>query len=234
MKPLDQEPALTDRVRDAIVDSILDGTFQTGDRLAQEALAARLNVSRQPVSHALNLLKGQGVLVAFGRKGLTVAPMDPVLVRQLYQLRGPLDALAARLSAARIASGELSKRDLGGLHALVTRYTQDRPGNKTVIPPRELAARINADMQFHVTLYQLSGNPLIEDVTRAHWVHFRRSMRAVLTTPATRPPAWREHRKILDAVLCGDAPEAERLSIQHCQQAAEKATACLTNEGETS
>jgi len=231
MKPLDQKSALTERVRDAIIDSILDGTFQTGDRLAQEQLADRLNVSRQPVSHALSLLKEQGVLVTLGRKGLTVAPMDPALVGQLYQVRGPLDALAARLCAARVAANEIGARDLRALDALVKRNAPYDSRRGVDLPARQLTTHINADMVFHVSLYRLSGNPLIEDISRAHWVHFRRSMRAVLTNPAEHPQVWKDHREILNAVHDGDPDQAHRLSVQHCQHAAVKATASLTTKG---
>jgi len=219
MKPLDQERTLTDRVRDALVDAILDGTLRPADRLAQEALAARLGVSRQPVSHALKLLEDQGIAVSLGRKGLTVAPMDPELVQQLYQVRAPLDALAARLCAERVTTGKLRRSDLTGLSALVERFSDDTRGG--------LATRINADMTFHTRLYSLSGNPQIEAVTRAHWVHFRRSMSAVLTNPDVPPPAWDEHRNILDAIRDGDVTGAPKLALEHCRAAAAKAAAGL-------
>ncbi len=225
MKPLHPEPALTDRVRDAIVDAILDGSLLPGDRLAQEHLAERLGVSRQPVSHALRLLREQGILVALGRKGLTVAPMDPALVRQLYQVRAALDALAARLCAERFAAGELVGHDLRDLDALVRRFAPRTGAERD--GPSGLARRINADMAFHTGLYRLSGNPQIEAMTRPHWVHFRRSMRAVLTNPDAPPPAWDEHRAILDAVRRGDARAAERLALDHCRSAAEKACASI-------
>lgn len=228
MTPLGPTLALTERVRDAIVDSILQGTYRAGDRLAQEKLAEQLGVSRQPVSHALNVLKEQGVLVAFGRKGLTVAPMDPALVVQLYQIRGPLDGLAARLAAGRVAQGEVAPGALEPLRDLVDRYQDIGPD--AAKKPRDLAKRINADMRFHTVLYRLSGNPLVEEVTRPHWVHFRRSMQAVLTRPGGRPRAWDEHRAILAAILAGDATEAERLSIHHTQTAAATAEASLTKD----
>ncbi|MBB89932.1 MAG: transcriptional regulator [Magnetovibrio sp.] len=228
MPRLDPMPALAERVRDAIVDSILQGTYRAGERLAQEKLAEELGVSRQPVSHALNVLKEQGVLVTLGRKGLTVAPMDPALVVQLYQIRGPLDGLAARLAAGRVARGETAPGEVERLQDLADRYQDLGPGAEE--KPRELARRINADMQFHVGLYRLSGNPLIEDVTRPHWVHFRRSMQAVLTHPGGRSEPWVQHRAILAAVLAGDAPEAERLSTHHSQAAATTAEASLTKD----
>ena len=46
-----------------------------------------VGISRQPVSHALHLLKRQGLVEDFGRKGLRVVPLDPLRVMQLYQVR---------------------------------------------------------------------------------------------------------------------------------------------------
>ena len=71
MKPVASAPVLTDQVRSAIVDAIVAGDLRAGERLAQEDIARRLGVSRQPVSHALRVLREQGVLVDLGRKGLT-------------------------------------------------------------------------------------------------------------------------------------------------------------------
>ncbi len=39
---------------------------------------------------------------------------------------------------------------------------------------------IEADMNFHMFLYELSGNPLIIDAMRLNWQHLRRTMGAVL------------------------------------------------------
>lgn len=221
MQPLSPDAALTDRVCDAIVDAILDGDLVPGQRLAQERLAAALGVSRQPVSQALRLLGAQGILVPLGRKGLTVAPMEPALVAQLYELRGALDALAARLCAERVGRGALTEAELAPLGALTERFAGPEGARAG------LAERINADMRFHTALYELSGNPQIERVTRPHWVHFRRSMRAVLTHPQAPPPAWDEHRAILEAVRAADADRAEALALRHCRAAAAKAGACL-------
>ena len=58
--------------------------------LARPDFAERLNVSRQPVSHALRLLKRQGLVVEHGRRGLSVAPIDPA--EPLGTLQGLGDA----------------------------------------------------------------------------------------------------------------------------------------------
>lgn len=212
MKPVSPTPVLTDRVRSAIVDAIVDGSLRAGDRLAQEDIARRLGVSRQPVSHALSVLKQQGVLVELGRKGLTVAPMEPARLRGLYAVRAALDALAARAAAARIRDGTAPGPELESLQALVAHYHAVPAG----VP---LAVLVNADAAFHVALYRLSGNPWIEEITQPHWVHFRRCMHAVLEDRAKRGEVWPEHREILDAVIVGDEQRAGELAEQHASRA---------------
>ena len=103
MQPLDPQPALIDRAYERLVAAIADGTLAPGQRIRQEELGRALGVSRQPISHALQLLKQQKLVEENGRRGLIVSEIDAARVRELYQVRSALDALAARLAAERAA-----------------------------------------------------------------------------------------------------------------------------------
>ena len=103
MQPLDSQPALIQRAYERLVEAIADGTLAPGQRIRQEELGRMLGVSRQPISHALQLLKQQRLVEENGRRGLIVSTIDAVAIRELYQVRTALDALAARLAAERIA-----------------------------------------------------------------------------------------------------------------------------------
>src|SRR3954470_7425740 len=94
-------PDLAERVYRALVDAISSGALAPGARLLQEDVAARLAVSRQPVLQALRLLKNDGFVLDAPGRGVLVAPLDVAAMRSIYQVRGALDALAARLAAAR-------------------------------------------------------------------------------------------------------------------------------------
>lgn len=220
MKPVSQSPVLTDQVRSAIVDAIVDGSLRPGERLAQEDIARRLGVSRQPVSHALSVLKQQGVLVELGRKGVTVAPMEPARLQGLYAVRAALDALAARAAAARVRDGAATGPEVDALQALVAHYHGLPAGTP-------LTVLVSADVAFHVALYRLSGNAWIEAVTQPHWVHFRCCMHAVLEDRAQRGEVWPEHREILDAVLAADEQLAGQLAEQHARRAGDTTAARL-------
>ena len=96
LDPVRSEPALIDKIHDQLVDAISVGRLPPGERLTQERVAKLLSVSRQPVSHALQLLKHRGLAVRSGRKGLAVAPLDAKRIWQLYQVREALDGLDPR------------------------------------------------------------------------------------------------------------------------------------------
>src|SRR5271170_2236134 len=111
MKPVGLSPVLIDQVYDRLVEAIADGTLAPGQRVRQEALAVLLGVSRQPVSHALQLLKRQRLVEEQGKRGLVIAAIDAERILALYQVRAALDGLAARQAALQIARGAAPARD---------------------------------------------------------------------------------------------------------------------------
>src|SRR6476619_4243772 len=124
MIPLDPLPNLIDQVYTRILDAIVDRTLLPGQRITQNELAEKLGVSRQPVSHALHLLHRQGLVAESGRRGFEVRALDPARIRQLYEVRGAIDALAARLAAARVGT------DAPGRAALVAALEAGRAVGK--------------------------------------------------------------------------------------------------------
>ena len=212
MQPLDPQPALIDRAYERLVEAIADGSLAPGQRIRQEELGRALGVSRQPISHALQLLKQQKLVSEHGRRGLIVSEIDPDRVRDLYQVRSALDAAAARLAAERVARWMI---------AAPQRQAAERALAAGLALPSDapLLAFIQADVAFHTALYRLSGNRAIEDTVAAQWPHLKRSMGAVLDDPERRPLVWTEHREILRCILAGDPAGAERAAQGHTDRA---------------
>ena len=205
MTPLAASPNLIDQVYDRILQGIADHSLPPGHRIRQHELAERLGVSRQPVSHALHLLHRQGLVAESGRKGFEVTRLDPVRLRQLYEVRGAIDGLAARLAALRAAA------DPRGCETLEHALQAGRVIDDTA-PLSELTA---ADVAFHSAIYQLSGNPAIQETVAPQWPHMRRAMAAVLDGLAYRASAWAEHEAIVAAILAGQADAAQALAQTH-------------------
>ncbi|MBR0641638.1 GntR family transcriptional regulator [Plastoroseomonas hellenica] len=205
MIPLNPAPNLIQQVYDRILSAIVDHSLAPGDRIRQQELAEQLGVSRQPVSHALHLLHRQGLVVESGRKGFQVTPLDPARIRQLYEVRGALDGLAARLAAGHAGS------DAAGRAA----FADALAAGRAIDARTPLADLIALDVALHRALYRLSGNPAIEEMAAPQWPHMRRSMAAVLTDPDYRTRAWAEHAAIAERILAGDAAGAEAAARDH-------------------
>jgi DNA-binding GntR family transcriptional regulator len=205
MTPVDPTPNLIDQVYARILDAITDGTLPPGHRIRQNELAERLGVSRQPVSHALHLLHRQGLVAESGRKGFEVTQLDPKRIRQLYEVRGAIDALAARLAAGRAKSDAAGRAHLeGALRA-----------GRAIDKATTLSALIVLDVDFHRAIYRLSGNPAIEEMIAPQWPHMRRSMATVLAELDYRTSAWAEHETIATHILAGNAKAAEAAAQAH-------------------
>lgn len=213
LEHLKQQPALIDQVHDRLVSAIISGRLAPGQKLTQESVAEMLGVSRQPVSHALQILKRRGLLIEHDKRSLAVAPMDGIMVRDLYQVREPLEALAAFLAAGRVRDNTARPNERAALEAALT-------AGKSLPADVDLAELVAADVAFHTALHRLSGNPQIAATIAEQWPHFMRSMSLVVTTTNRRKRIWSEHRAIAEAVFAGDAKEAERRARAHTAKAA--------------
>jgi DNA-binding GntR family transcriptional regulator len=212
MIPLDPLPNLSDQVYARILEAITDRTLPPGHRIRQNEFAEKLGVSRQPVSHALHLLHRQGLLAESGRRGFEVTQLDPARIRQLYGVRGAIDALAARLAARQV------KTDTAGRRQLEAALQAGQGIDKTT----SLAQLIALDVAFHSAIYRLAGNPVIEETIAPQWPHMRRSMAVVLAELDYRDSAWTEHQAIAAHILAGNAKAAEATALAHAQTAGHK------------
>lgn len=202
---LEAAPDLVERVYRTLCDAISDGSLAPGQRITQEVIAQQLAVSRQPVLQALRLLKKDGFLQDAAGRGLQVTLLDAQWIRNIYQVRGALDALAARLAAQR-------------------RYRLDPAvieEGRQAVRGDNVMAMIDADLAFHQALYAAAGNPLIEQSAQLHWRHLRRVMGAVLQQARQREAVWDEHQAIAAAIAAGDGDTAARLIEEHSARASE-------------
>ncbi|MCP1841493.1 DNA-binding GntR family transcriptional regulator [Bradyrhizobium sp. USDA 4524] len=209
MIPLDPLPNLIDQVYGRLLEAIIDRTLLPGQRITQNELADRLGVSRQPISHALHLLHRQGLVAESGRRGFEVTQLDPQRIRELYEVRGAIDALAARLAAARVKEDAAARTQLeAALEA-----------GRAIDDGTPLARLIALDVDFHSAIYRLAGNSAIEEMIAPQWPHMRRSMATVLAELDYRGSAWTEHEAIAAHVFSGNAAAAEAAALAHAQTA---------------
>lgn len=215
MRPIVPEADLSEKIHDSVLEAICSGELKAGVRITQEELAQKFGVSRQPVLQAMMLLRREGFLIDAGRKGVCVAPLDVQQARNLYVVRGALDGAAARLAAANYTP-HLQQRGRDLLDV-----------GRRAVASGHVPAVIEADIDFHLFIYEASGNPLIGETAHPHWQHLRRVMAAALSEADLRVSVWDEHEGILRALEAGQTAEAEALCRGHAEQMADVLTGRL-------
>ena len=192
-------------VHATILDAICSGMFPPGTRLGQEWLAERFGVSRQPVAQALALMKAQGFVTDVGRRGLMVNSLTSDYVSSIYEVRGALDALAARLAAANCRSADQRASARAAFDRLLA-------AGDAAIASKAVTDLIAADVAFHSYIYTLSKNSVISETMEPLWSRMRWVMSAYLREHDWAKGTWGEHRRIIEAILAAD-PQAAAAAV---------------------
>jgi len=219
MEVIERSSTLAERAYHSILEAICEGRLRPGEKLTQEDIADRLKISRIPVAQALLTLKQQAFVEQNGRRSVFVTRLDPKFFSAIYQLRSALDPLAAQLAVKNATSETVTSFE----RMLSTGVRAMNSGN--------VSRLVAADMEFHMFIYQLSGNPLITETMELYWNHLRRGMAAIYRTRAHRGDIWKEHAAIFKAIAAGDSRHARALALQHVQVASKVVPAALAALG---
>ena len=199
---------LRERALEAVRAAIISGQYRPGDHLGEVELASSLGVSRGTVREALRHLQQEGLVTAGHRGMLRVNSLTPVEVRELFQVRAALEGLAVREIIASPRRGAA----VGALRAALEQLIDEG---------EDFAARIEADLAFHLQLCRLSGNSMLVDA----WQHLEGRMRvAILNGAAWQAPmmARDRHAPIVDAIERADVTAALQVVDEHMTSAAER------------
>lgn len=196
MRPITPKKTLVEQTYDILVEAICTGDLPPGERLTQEEIAERLNISRQPVNNALTMLKANGFVEETGRRGLVVSEISAEQFMSIYEFRSAIEPFAVRLSVQRLPD-----------HAAAQAKEILEKGRQAV-RSKNPRAQIETDFAFHEMIYGWSGNATILATMCMHWQHIRRAMGVVLRDNQSAEASWDEHTRVITAMLQGDADTA--------------------------
>lgn len=195
--------SLRDLAYDDIRDAILSGALPPGRRVKERDVAAQMGISTTPVKEALRRLEQEGLVVSQPRRGAVVSTLVEIPVEEIEEIRGMLEAMAARLAATRMTDDELVR-----LRAIVddmAHLTREM---------REPQSRIEGVNVFHQLIRDGSRNAFIGRFVETI-IPFERVHRPEYLDPDEAARILREHEGIATAIIARDAALAERWMADH-------------------
>lgn len=221
-QPADERRALVDKLASQLHARVLSGELPSGTRLRQEALAQEFGVSRTPVREALRKLQADGLVELQPNRGAIVRGLSPREIRDAYEVRAALEALAAQLAAERISREQLKRLDhaQGEFRAALERTVARRRGGLEV-GVREVRLWGSANDEFHQTIHEASGNEVLAGTLALLDRNFPRDLSRLVVSESTAmlEANVREHEAILEALSSQDATAAYELMQRHVTRA---------------
>lgn len=192
----------TQRIVDAITNAIADRRLMPGTKLSEQKIGDIFAVSRTVVRQAFNQLSRDRLVVLEPARGAFVATPTAEEARDVFEVRGILEAAVTRQLCAAITDAQVRQ--------LRAHLAQERAAlNDAEIPGR---TRLLGD--FHLVLARMLGNQVLlqmlgELVTRSSLIALMRQ------SSQSAEESHQEHVAIVDAFERRDVKTAVRLVDKH-------------------
>ena len=207
------------RVVGELRDAVINGTLKPGERIIELTYSVKLGVSRTPLRLALAELEREGVLERLPSRGFRVRAFSVDDIADAMDVRGALEALAAR----RVAESGLSAAARAALGAAVS----DGQSLLAAAAP-DLSAHVDAyawravNERFHSALIAAAGNRALASAF-AHNNATPLSGPNAITVHAQATPlqvafllrAQEDHEQLLEALANRQGGRAEAIVREH-------------------
>lgn len=198
---------------------IISVELPPGQPINEAELAEQLNVSKTPVREALRQLERDGLVENIPSRGSAISHITSQEISDVFQIREIIEAGAAKRAAA----------FKGG-----PRFVQQREVYQKlmeVTPPNAEYGEWGTWEDLHLLIVESLGNEALVTVYLSLIDRIKR-IRNYYGSRVTSRRFWdimTEHMAILDAVLAGNAEEAERAMINHLRNASRFLTGLTVN-----
>jgi GntR family transcriptional regulator, trigonelline degradation regulator len=178
---------------------IIAGGLIPGQRIVESFWAARFRVAQISVREAINLLIADGFVTKATGRSARVTNYTKIDIAEIYELRGALEGLAVRLATERRAEVALLRKSVAEMQTAIQRGDMQR--------------LLDADMQFHLQLCEMSGNHILAMQARTLLVPLFAFVAMRVAQMNREPQVWKadivRHARIVDLIDEGDPATAE-------------------------
>lgn len=186
---------LAERLRSEII----NGSLPPGVRIIERKWALKFGVAQGSIREAIHILAQDGFVTKESGRSARVIHLSEEDVAKLYELRGAIEGLAARLAAA-------AQPDLTALQATVDAMRQSAIAGS-------FDGLLDSDLRFHLELCRISGNTYLLEHARRILLPFFAFVRMRVAASGQETSAWDKdleaHQRIILLLREGEGEVAE-------------------------
>ncbi|MBQ6798020.1 MAG: GntR family transcriptional regulator [Oscillospiraceae bacterium] len=210
--------SLADQVFERLETDIIRGVYARGEILTELKLVEQLGVSRTPIREALRRLEQERLIEETG-KGSRVLGITADDLLDIMNIRLNVEGLATYYATVNMTEEGL--RQLEHVVDLQEFYYSKKDAEHIRV----------MDDQFHELICRLSKRTVIADTLMPLHRKTQRYRKASIENKNRTEAVLREHRAIFEAIKAGDAELAQRLTVEHIQNAKQSVMERVNNLG---
>jgi DNA-binding GntR family transcriptional regulator len=184
---------------------IYAGEFKAGDRLNEAALAVRMGTSRGPISEAIRILTGTGLVTPVVNRGVFVRQVSIREMLEIYDLRALVFGFAAERACEHVTDEHRQK-----FEALLD-------GMDAAAQAGDSGLYYELNVQFHELILLLSQSQRAHQLYDSYVKELHLFRRQNFNAPGNMRRSNVEHRRIYDAISRANAAKAKQYAEEHIQ-----------------
>lgn len=196
---------LNQKVYRVLKESIIKGFLEPGTKLLENKIAEEMQVSRTPVREAMQKLVAEGFVKTTPNQTMVVTEVSPEDVKEVLQIRGVLEGLAASIAAKKI-----NRQEIDELENVVAQISLQASREN-------LSSYCKVDDEFHDLILDICGNKWIIQIRDNLGSFIYRFRIKSLSVPGRLKHSLEEHQAIMESLREHDSAEADRLSQIHME-----------------
>jgi GntR family transcriptional regulator, rspAB operon transcriptional repressor len=204
---MQKKKPLREMIYDRLLDEIVRGKINTGEKLLEAELEKRFRVSRTPVREAIFQLVKEGYVVHKKYVGAVVKKISLQEIREIYEIISLLEVNAVEV----VAQFPLGSQELSLLLSLMEEMEK-------CIEKKEYTEYMRINIQFHGFFNERCGNETLAQIVRDLRKKVYRVVSMGITLSKYADRYLLSHRLLYDAVQAGDPAAAVIAMKAHMEE----------------
>jgi len=188
---------------------LLEGELKPGEKINEQALCVRFNVSRTPLREAMKVLASEGLVQLLPNRGAVVALISRDEIDELFPIMGALEALAGELACA-----NASDDDIAGMRSMHNNMVEHFRNQDPV-------AYIKLNRDIHNKFFAFAANPSLSAMYQSLMIRIHSVRYVAKKSPERWQQAVEDHQRMMVAFENRDGPLLAAILRIHLRHKAE-------------
>ncbi len=206
IEPVGKHRSMAEVVYRILKDSIVNGDLKPGQRLVEQKLSDKMQVSRVPVREAIKRLEQYGFVQRLPVRGIIVKKISEEDIHEAFGIRAALESYAAAE-----ACDHVSDEVIAALESIIDESSR-------ALEIGDLAKVMELNIRFHEMIYRSAKSEMLNKLINMFVDYISRYRRPLLSSQSNARVSLEGHKAMVEAMRRGDKENVERIVKSHILQ----------------